>query len=236
MAAPFLIEIRTGGDLKEYFRDIIYELQREFGVSGAARPRAVPHITMFGPYDTNQGRTVKRALLDIFEDFDSVPYRVDGFGAFRRNRVIFARVIPSEELRELRREIVRRLRPITYNYQSHDLADWYDFHITLAYKDVGDEFRAILNYLTGEYDPSFDAYATRITSLRRRSMMWEYDLPRGKVLSQGEATSRASWERTMAALEDLKHPDDHAMLAPKPGLFKRICSKFNPFDPGPGLK
>lgn len=73
MSAPYLLEIRTGGELKEYFRNIIYDLEDEFGVTGASQPRAVPHITLFGPYNTNQGGTVKRALLDIFEDFDAVP-------------------------------------------------------------------------------------------------------------------------------------------------------------------
>lgn len=222
MAAPYLIEIRTGGDLKEYFRDIIYKLEEEFGVQGAAQPRAVPHITLFGPYNTNQGGTVKRALLDIFEDFDSIPYRVEGFGTFRKNRVIYARVIPSEELRELQSEIARRLKPITYNTQPHDFDKWYEFHITLAYKDVGDQFRPILRYFKKHYDPSFDAYATRITSLRGRSMLWEYDLPRGKLMDKDEATTRASWEGTMSALDDLKEPDDHNDLDPKPGFFRRL--------------
>lgn len=212
--------------MKAYFRDIIFELQREFGVSGAARPRAVPHITLFGPYDTDQGSTVKRVLLDIFEDFDCVPYRVDGFDTFRKNRVVYARVIPSHELRELRREISRRLRPITYNYRPHDSHDWYEFHITLAYKDVGNQFRPILHHLERNHAPSFDSYATRITSLRRRSMMWEFDLPRGELMTSREATSRASWEGTMAALENLKQPDDHHSLAPTPGFFRRVMSKI----------
>lgn len=222
MSAPYLLEIRTGGDLKEFFRDIIYELEDEFGVRGAAQPRAVPHVTLFGPYNTNQGGTVKRALLDIFDDFDKVPYRVEGFETFRKNQVIFARVIPSQALRDLRSEIARRLAPITYNTQSHDFDEWYDFHITLAYKDVGDQFRPILNYLKEQYHPSFDAYATRVTSLRGRSMLWEYDLPRGKLMDKGEATSRSSWEATMSELERLREPDDHDDLAPKPGFFRRL--------------
>lgn len=222
MSAPYLLEIRTGGDLKEYFRDIIYELEVEFGVKGAAQPRAVPHITLFGPYNTNQGRTVKRAHLDIFKEFDAVPYRVEGFDTFRKNRVIYARVIPSHELRDFRREIVRRLEPITYNTQPHDFDEWYDFHITLAYKDVGDQFRPILNYLKERYDPSFDTYATQVTSLRRRSMLWEYDLPRGELMDKDEATTRSSWEATTSELDQLKEPDDHDDLAPKPGFFRRL--------------
>lgn len=222
MAAPYLLEVRTGADLKEYFRKIIYEIEDEFGVKGAAQPRAVPHITLFGPYNTKQGKTVKRALLDIFEDFEAVPYRVEGFDTFRDNNVIYARVVPSQELRDLRREIARRLEPITFNTQPHDAADWYDFHITLAYKDVGDQFRPILNYLEERYTPSFDAYATRVTSLRRRDMLWEYDLPRGELMGRDEATTRSSWEATMSKLEQLKEPDDHENLATKPGFFRRL--------------
>lgn len=136
-------------------------------------------------------------------------------------------MIPSVELRELRREIFNRLEPITYNYPAHDSDKWYDFHITLAYRDVGDQYREILNYVNDEYNPVFDEYATRITSLNRRKMMWEYDLPRGELMTSQEATTRFSWEGTMAALEDLKRPDHHNNLAKKPGFLKRLYEKFS---------
>lgn len=223
MAAPYLTEIRTGGEVKQRLREITYDVANKFGVRGAVDPRPVPHITLFGPYNTDKGRQAKRIVKDVLSDCDIVPYRIDGFGRFKRNKVIYANVIPSPELRDLRRELSRRLRPISYNYQPYDSDYFYDFHITIAYKDVTDEFDDIWNYVNREYDLRFDGYATRVTSLRRRDMMWEYDLLQRRELRPDEATSSESWERTTELLNKRKSPHDHDGLAPKPNAPTRIA-------------
>ncbi len=216
MAAPYLVEVRTGGVLKNYLRDIIYDVADQFNVHGAAKPRAVPHITLFGPYNTNHGSEVKERLLNVYEEYDIVPYLVDGFDYFRENNVVYAKVVPSPELRSLRRNISRELQPITYNARPWDEDYFYDFHITIAFKDVGDKFEDIWTYVNKEYDPQFEEYATRITSLKRGDMMWEYDLLQDRMLSFDDATSAESWEKTMELLEKKSSHDDHRQLAPKP--------------------
>lgn len=222
MAAPYLNEIRTGGELKQRLREITYDVANEFGVRGAIDPRPVPHITLFGPYNTDEGLQAKRIVKDVLSDYDIVPYRIDGFGRFKQNNVIYAKVIPSPELRDLRRELSRRLRPISYNYQPYDSNYFYDFHITIAYKDVTDEFDDIWDYVNNEYNLRFDEYAIRVTSLRRRDMMWEYDLVQGQELRPDEATSSESWERTIKLLNEQKSASDHERLVPKPNAPTRF--------------
>lgn len=218
MATPYLIEVRTGGEVKDRLREITYDVADEFGVRGAIDPRPVPHVTLFGPYNTDKGRTVKKTIIDVVSHFDLVPYRIDGFSRFKRAGVIYANVVPSGELRELRRELSRRLRPITYNYPSHDSSYFYDFHVTIAYRDVGEKFRDIWKYVNDSFDPQFDEYATRVTSLRRRGMLWEYDVVRGRLLRPHEATSADSWKRTLSLLNELSSPDDHTRLDPRPPI------------------
>lgn len=152
MAAPYLIEVRTGGEVKQDLRDIIYDVADRFNVHGAAEPRAVPHITLFGPYNTDRGREVKAVVQDVLSGFDVVPYRIDGFGRFSENKVIYANVIPSLELRELRRELSRQPRPITYNTRPWDSDYFYDFHITIAFRDVSDQFDEIWRYVNENYN------------------------------------------------------------------------------------
>jgi hypothetical protein len=123
----------------------------------------------------------------------------------------------------LRRELSRHLRPISYNYQTYDSNYFYEFHITIAYKDITDEFDAIWDYVSDEYDLRYDEYATRVTSLRRRDMMWEYDLLQDQELRPEEATSAISWERTMDLLNDRKSPNDHDKLDPKPNKIIRVA-------------
>lgn len=226
MAAPYLTEIRPGGDIKRRLRDITHEIADTFGVHGAVDPRPVPHVTLFGPYNTDHGHRAKDIVTDVLSDYDVVPYRIDGFGRFPQNNVIYANVVPSPELRAIRRALSRRLRPISYNYPDHDSAYFYDFHVTLAYKDVGEQFEDIWAYVNTEYELQLDTYATRVTSLSGREMMWEYDLLRGAELRSGEATSAASWERTMDLLSARQSPDDHERLSPTPNAVTRVVKSI----------
>jgi|APHM01.1.fsa_nt_gi 2''-5'' RNA ligase len=182
MSGRYLNQIRTGGEVKQQLREIMYDVAEQFDVQAAVDPRPVPHITLFGSYDTDQGRTVKQRLIEIFEGFDAVPYRIDGFDVFRDLNVVYFDVISSEELRSLRRAISRELRSICHGYPEHDTNYFHDFHITLAFKDIGGQLDEILEYAQTQYDPQFDCYATRVTSLDGRSIMWEYDIPKGKYL------------------------------------------------------
>lgn len=224
MSAPYLIEIRTGGEIKNTLRNIIYEVAEEFGVQGAAAPRAVPHITLFGPYNTNQGQRVKDRIISVLKDFDVVPYRVSGFDHFRDSNVIYAKVIPSAEFRKMRRELYRNLKDITYNRRPHDEKYFYDFHITIAFKDVGRQFGEVWDFVNDQYEIEFDEYATRVTNLNRRDMMWEYDLLQQSVLSRSEATSAESWDQTNELLEEMTGEDDHSNLSEKPGKIRQYMA------------
>ena len=226
MSGRYLIEVRTGGHLKQRLREIMHDVADEFGVRGTVDPRAVPHISLFGPYDTNNGPEVKHRLTDIFEEFNSVPYRVDGFGSFPDTKVVYANVVPSPELRSLRRSISRQLRPICESYPSYDQDWFYKFHITIAFRDVGEQFNDIRQYVRGQYNPQFDAYATRVSNLDGRSMLWEYDVPRGEVLNPDTATTAEAWQRTEQALERHRSSNDHDDLAPSPNSIERTFSEW----------
>ena len=82
MAAPLLYRDADRRASKNDIREIIYDVAETFDISGAAEPRAVPHITLYGPYNTNDGRKVKRTLTDIYQQYDIVTYVVDGFDQF----------------------------------------------------------------------------------------------------------------------------------------------------------
>jgi 2'-5' RNA ligase len=223
--ASYLIEIRTGGETKEYLKNLTYDVANRFDVTGAVQPRAVPHITLFGPYKTSRGRDVRDALLEIFDSYDKVPYKLEGFGAFPENDVVFVKVVPSETLQELRRDISRELRSLSYSYQPHDEDYFYDFHVTIAYKDTSRKFDQIYRYVTEEYDPEIEEYAQRISNLKNRNLMWEYDLPTSKKLGGDEATTAESWEKSEAALEELTTETDHEGLARKPKLGRRLLTR-----------
>lgn len=215
MSRRYLNEVRLGEPLKSDVRTIMHDVADRFGVRGAVRQRPVPHITLFGPYHCNQGHAAKARTQRVLTEFDTVPFRIDGFDHFDQE-TIYANVVPSPELRQLRQDLARELRPIASGYPDYDEDRYYQFHITVAFKDVGDQFKEIHEYVTRQYDLQRECYAKRVTALSGRSMMWEWDLPRGEELRQQEATSRESWQATDEALEELKRREDHRFEDPKP--------------------
>jgi hypothetical protein len=54
----YLIEFRFHG----YAKNLIYDVARKFNVKGVTENRAVPHISLFGPFQTNDER---RLVSDI---------------------------------------------------------------------------------------------------------------------------------------------------------------------------
>jgi 2'-5' RNA ligase len=210
---PYFVEVRLMGDLKGYLKAIMHDIADEFGVEGSVDPRPVPHITLFGPYDTNRGTEAKNAVRDVCSQFDLVPFRLNGFGHFR-NDVIYVDVEPSPELRQLRRRLAANLRPISSECQPYDVSKYYRFHVTVAKNDIEREFDDIWSYVIDEFDPSGEQYALRVTSLRGRRIMHEYDLLQDRLLPRDEALSSGDWDRTRDLLTEQRSATDHEACRP----------------------
>jgi 2'-5' RNA ligase len=195
----YLAEVRLGNE-KAHFRGIIHDVRERFRLLSSKRP--VPHVTLFGPYDTNQGYKVKRRTQDVLSNYRLVPYRVTGFDCFQDAGVVYADVEPSDELRRLRADLVDALKPVTSDHRPWDFESRYDYHITIAMNIQSKQSR-VLDYLRREYQMDMRFYAKRITALDNREMMWEWDVPRRTELSSEEATSRASWRKTTIKLNEL---------------------------------
>ena len=93
----YLIEFRFHGYAKKYLKQTIYEVSIKFRVQGAAKKKVVPHITMFGPFTTNDERKVVSTLLSVSRKHHLMSFKLKGFSNFD-NRVIFMDIIPSKEL------------------------------------------------------------------------------------------------------------------------------------------
>lgn len=212
MGANYLIEIRLGGEVKQYLRDIIHDVADEFGVQGAVRHRPVPHITLYGPFSTDDYGPVLSAIRTTAESYTKLPFRVEGFNHFD-NRVIYADIATSPELRQFRRELANALLDVTYTHAyERDTKHTYYFHTTVAFRDIEDQFSRIWRYVNREYDMTFNEYALRVTFLRGGNMIKEYDVLRDTFLNHQQATSRSSWELTMEQLSEVQSSDDHEHL------------------------
>lgn len=202
--ADYLIEFRFHGYAKRYSRSLIYEVAREFKVSGVTRKRAVPHITLFGPFTTRNEKKMVSEVVSVGKKYFLVPFKVKGFNYFdnKTNKVIQLDIKPSQELEELRWEIAKRLLKITDTKSFYDAQKNYSFHSTVAFKDIDKKFPKIWEYIKSKEEPNINQHLLRITILKNRKILNEYDLIQKRLLSRREAKNRYIWKQTVNIFKD----------------------------------
>ena len=80
--AHYLIEFRFSGYAKKYLKQNIFEVSKKFRVNGVTNKHVVPHITMFGPFNTNNEHKVISTFLDVCKKHSLISFQLKGFGNF----------------------------------------------------------------------------------------------------------------------------------------------------------
>jgi len=193
----YLIEFRFHGYAKKYARDLIHEVARNFQVRGVTRNRAVPHITLFGPFTTRYESKMVSEVLNVGKRFTLVPFTVRGFDYFdKEHKVIYLDINPSAELKELRRELAQRLDKIS-DSQLWDNQKQFKFHSTVAFKDIDKKFSRIWEYIKKREEPNIKQHLLRITILKGKIILSEYDLVLGQLLNRRQSLSRYWFDKTI---------------------------------------
>lgn len=204
--ADFLIELRVHGDAKDYTKQVIYDIAKKFGVKGAIRERAVPHVTLYGRSETDNINSIGSEAERIARRYTLVPFKVKGFGYFKKeHKVIYLNVNPSSELKELRWELAQRLSKIS-TPQPWDRHRKFEFHVTVAFKDIDEKFKRIWRYLKTKKEPSIEQHPYRITILEAndRKILYEYDLMLKKLLGRRQALSSYWKAKTVSKSRELQ--------------------------------
>jgi len=201
----YYIEYRFHGYPKRYLKSLIHEVSRNFGVKGAIKGRPVPHITLYGPFETNNSYDVFRTIERVAKRYTLIPFTVDGFDSKAGNnaKVIAAKIIPSPELIQLRMDLANELNRIVEkkNRQPWDSENKYWFHSTIAMKDIDGKFDKIKKHLSKKDQPCIHQHLVRMTVLnRKRKIISEYDLLLRKWLSRSQALSNHWWRKTINRL------------------------------------
>lgn len=218
----YLLQVRPPPDIKEKLRNMIYDLAETFDSPEITEPRPVPHITLFGPYDTEQGNECKKRLVEALQNIDPPKYKISGFGMFEHSNVVYANIQPSTAFREMRRSLFLKQAPLSSGYQDHDCDYEYEYHITIANVKKTNLARSMLEYLRDQYSYEEEVYATRVSALDGRSMMYEFDIPRKTLLSQKKAVSSESWKKTKQALQKTAENEGAANQHSRPtGMLRR---------------
>jgi 2'-5' RNA ligase len=190
------------GETKHITKKLIYDIYHKFRVKGQVRKRPVPHVTLFGPFNTRNMREVIHSIGEVGSEYSELGYVIDGFDYFESKRwfsfltgnstknVIYLKIKPSDELKEFRHKLSKKLLKITdsVNHDS-DSKDKFKFHATLAMKDIDRKFEKIWEYLKN-YEIKNEGVCLRITLLKNGKIMYEYELPTKRLLNRSQALRR----------------------------------------------
>jgi 2'-5' RNA ligase len=216
MSYPYLIELRLREDVRNVTKKLIFDIYNNFGVRGAVRKRPVPHVSLFGPFDTKSIHDVIDIMRRVGNKYSSLDYEVSGFGYFERKKwslfiprnqkhAIYLKINPDSNLLNFRSELAQELIPKTKSKNIDiDSDSNFKFHATLAMKDIHHKFDDIWNYLK-TYHIKAKGICYRITLLRTSKIICEYDFVQKKILNRRVALSRRGWKLTEKLLSD---PDD----------------------------
>lgn len=201
----FLVELRMYGYAKQYAKQTVYCVAKKFRVKGVTRKKVVPHVSLYGPGKTNDMAEVIAAIEKVGRRYTVVPFKVKGYGYFdTKPKVIYLAIRPSQELKDLTRELSRELRKVSTG-QSWDKGSHHAFHATIAFHDIDRKFTQIWSYLKSEEQPNIDQHLLRITVVGKgRRIVCEYDLLLKRLLNRRQALSRFWWRRTWKRLRQLQ--------------------------------
>ena len=204
--AHYLIEFRFHGYAKWYAKNLIYDVARKFNVRGVTQKKAVPHISLFGPFQTNDERRLVSEIISVGNRYDLVPFRIKGFDFFNnQNKVIYLDIRPSEELKCLRRDLAYKLLKFS-NSKAVDNNYDFTFHATVAFKDIDYKFDRIWNYIQEKQEPEIHQHLLRITIIKNSKILYEYDLMQKRLMNRRQALSKLYWNKTIELLKH-KTPD-----------------------------
>lgn len=207
MIYPYLIEFRLRGNAKNITKKFIFDIYKKFKVKGAVRKRPVPHVTLFGPFATKSIRDVKQIIREVGHEYSRLDYEITGFDFFERKvrsflipkkkkHVIYLQLRPDSNMQEFRHALAKKLFAKTKSQNiDFDKDSKFQFHATLAMKDIHHKFDDIWNYLK-VYSINTKGVCYRITLLNKGRIICEYDVVQKRFLNRGQALSRHYWKIT----------------------------------------
>ncbi|MFZ1897712.1 2'-5' RNA ligase family protein [Methanoregula sp.] len=203
-----LIEIRIGPG-KWKIKDWISHFKDKCQIPDNKIHR-VPHISLYGSFSANsvQVEKIKSVLATVGRNYSFLPFTIDGLQTIEAEKgiVVYFNIVPSERLKQFRRELAANLFSIVPDTKPYDFDKDFLFHSTLSYKLFESEYGRILTYINSlgpSIDDSVAPYfylpmaALRITLLNDKArIICEYDLLQHRLLSRLESLSKRHWQKT----------------------------------------
>jgi 2'-5' RNA ligase len=195
----YLIEFRFFGKTKQEIKSLIWDINKKYHIRPKRRP--VPHISLVGPFTTNNEKEVIRRFQSICQNQDIMEFEVIGFDTFEDNRVVFIDIKPDAKLDEFRWELSRNLQPFCKLTQ-FDIYRKFEYHSTIAMKLNPRKFAYVKQYINKLSTRHFRNVLLRVTLIKNSRILYEYDFLLRKLLNRREAKSKKILSYTFTELKD----------------------------------
>jgi len=232
----YLVEIRLYGPAKKFAKDAVYTIARRFRVSGNTKKRAVPHVTLYGPFSTNDQARLVSTIKKVCESYsfkgkrdDLVMYRIAGFKAFHgaSGKVVCLDIISSKKLYDLTDELADELNRFCKG-QPWDMRREKLFHSTIAFRDIDRKHDAIMSYLSRIRAPLVDCPLLRLTILRPGGkILCEYDLIQNRIMNRDEALDHEIFRKSVLKIKEILNGQKLELSSESRIKFSKKRSKGN---------
>ena len=202
----YLIDIRLMGPVKRQIRELSRGLEEKFRLGSKL---AVPHITLAGPFCTDDEARLVADFAGVCSGVTGVPrYEAGGYGFFDGTRVVYVTISPDDTLRQFRYRLSRTLAPYcTLRDYDLDSAENFQFHATLAMKLDWLTYQRIRWHFRSQEPVVHRHHPVRATLLKNRKILCEYDFIQQRMLTRAQALGRATLQRDRAILRSWGEDD-----------------------------
>lgn len=208
-SAPYLIEIRLYGAPKSRIKRIVYDISDRFRIRLNGK-RPVPHLTVYGPFGTKDRRRLVQTFVSVCKKFDVrsksdlIKLHLKDFENFKSDRgsVVHVGIKPSEKLIELNELLLTELNYFCRSQEWDKSMKYKKWHATLALKLPENKAASIVNYLEKRHEINEDFNVIRLTLMKNRKILYEYDFIQHKLLNRQQAKSKETLYRTKNILNN----------------------------------
>ncbi len=196
----YLIEFRFFGKAKANIKSLIWDINRRFHIRPRHRP--VPHVSLVGPFSTKDEVRLINDFRSICERQGIMNYQVVGFNTFEENKVVYIDVEPDTKMDDFRYRLSQTLKPYC-NLTKYDFDRDFKFHGTIAMKLSPMKFKQVKNYINKKTKPRYKNVLLRVTLIKNRRILYEYDFLLKKMLNRWEAKNRTILSKTFNELKKI---------------------------------
>jgi 2'-5' RNA ligase len=179
------------GPVKDQVQSLSNRLEEKFRLR---EKMVVPHITLAGPFSTEDEDRLVRDFTRVCTAQENIPrYEAGGYGFFSSTRVVYVAIEPDEPLRRFRYELSRAIAPYcTLRAYDRDDAAAFRFHATIAMKLDWLTFQRIRWHFRNQEPVVHRPHPIRATLLRDSRILCEYDFVQKRMLTPAQAQGRAT--------------------------------------------